>query len=300
MKEGEWLPYSVLFVGVVAVSWSAILIREAEAPSLIIGAYRMLFAAAPVGALALVQQRRSPEPLAGSFLLLVLSAACLAAHFAFWIESLRHTSVVTSVVLVAAQPLYVALVSPFLLREPVDRTVWLAIGVGTAGAALMAGEDLGDGLGTIGGDAYALLGGVTAAGYFIIGRRVRPTVSWVRYVGVVYPITALMLVALALIAQESFTGYSTKTWLMIGLTALVPQLIGHTAINWSLGFLSAVVVAIMILLEPVITTGLAIPILDEVPTPIETVGAALVLVGVYVALRPQREDRLAVEVTAAD
>ena len=300
MKEGPWLPYSVLFLGVVAVSWSAILIREAEAPSLIIGAYRMVFAAAPVGALALVQQRRAPEPLAGSFLLLVLSAACLAAHFAFWIESLRHTSVVTSVVLVAAQPLYVALVSPFLLREQVDRTVWLAIGVGTAGAALMAGEDLGDGLGTIGGDVYALLGGVTAAGYFIIGRRVRATVSWVRYVGVVYPITALMLVALALIAQESFTGYSTKTWLMIGLTALVPQLIGHTAINWSLGFLSAVVVAVMILLEPVITTGLAIPILDERPTSFELAGGLLVLVGVYMALRPRPEERLAVEVAAAD
>lgn len=300
MKETGWAPYSVLFIGVVAVSWSAILIRQADAPALIIGSYRMVFAAVPVGALALVQQRRAPEAVGGSALALVLSAACLAGHFAFWIESLQHTSVATSVVLVAAQPLYVAIAAPFLLSEPVERSVWLAIGVATAGAALMVGEDIGEGFGTIAGDIFAVLGGVTAAGYFIIGRRVRPTVSWVRYVGVVYPLTAVMLVALAVVARQPFTGYSTKTFVMMGLTALVPQLIGHTAINWSLGCLSAVVVSIMILLEPVITTGLAIPILDEAPTAFELAGGALVLIGVYLALRPRGEQRLAAEIAAAD
>ena len=300
MKEGNALPYSVLFVGVIAVSWSAILIREADAPALVIGAYRMVFAGVPMGALALAQQRRAPEPLAGTVLPLLLSSAFLAAHFAFWIESLKHTSVVTSVVLVAAQPLYVALVAPFLLGEPVERSVWLAIGVATAGAVLMAGEDLTSGLGTIAGDFYALLGGVAAAGYFIVGRRLRPTVSWGRYVGVVYPLTALMLVAVALAARQPFTGYSTKTYLMFGLIALVPQLIGHSAINWSLAYLSAVVVSIMILLEPLITTGLAIPILDEVPTAFELAGGVLVLIGVYMAVRPRRVEHLAVEIAAAD
>jgi drug/metabolite transporter (DMT)-like permease len=230
----------------------------------------------------------------------VLSAVCLAGHFAFWIESLQHTSVATSVVLVAAQPLYVALAAPLLLKEPVDRTVWIAIGVATLGVAIMAGEDLGEGIGTIAGDVFALLGGITAAGYFIIGRRLRPTVSSIRYVGVVYPVTAVILITLAIIAGDSFTGYSTKTYVMIGLTALVPQLIGHTAINWSLGFLSAVVVSIMILLEPLITTALAIPVLGETPTAFELAGGALVLIGVYMAIRPRGEQHLVAEVAAAD
>jgi drug/metabolite transporter (DMT)-like permease len=224
----------------------------------------------------------------------------LAAHFAFWIESLKHTSVVTSVVLVAAQPLYVALLSPFWLHEPIERRVWFAIAIASCGALVMASEDLRDGLRTLGGDLYAALGGLASAAYIMVGRRVRPYVSWPRYVGIVYPLSAVMLVALALIARDSFFGYSTKTYVMMALLALVPQIIGHTSINWSLAHFSAVIVSIAILLEPVITTGLAIPILDEVPTPIETVGAALVLLGVYVALRPQREDRLAIEVSAAD
>jgi drug/metabolite transporter (DMT)-like permease len=294
--------YGVLLIGVIAVSWSAILIREADAPALIIGSYRMVLAGIPVGAFALIRQRRAPAPVRGSIGALVLSAAFLAAHFGFWIESLKHTSVMTSVVLVAAQPLYVALVAPLVLGEPVERAVWVAIGIATAGALLMTSEDLGEGLGTIAGDVYAFLGGVAAAGYFIVGRLVlvRPRMTWVGYVGIVYPLTAVLLVAAALIAGDAFTGYTMRTYVILGLTALVPQLIGHTAINWSLAYLSAVIVSIMILLEPLITTGLAIPILDEWPTPIELAGGLLVLAGVYLAVRPREEERLAVEIAAAD
>ena len=136
MRERRWLPFAVMGVGVAAVSWSAILIREAQAPALIIAAYRLSLASIPVGALAVVQHRRAPEPVTSSTTWpMLLSAAFLAAHFGFWVSSLQHTSVVTSVVLVATQPLFVALASPLLLREKVERYVWVALLIATIGTA---------------------------------------------------------------------------------------------------------------------------------------------------------------------
>jgi drug/metabolite transporter (DMT)-like permease len=70
----------------------------------------------------------------------------------------------------------------------------------------------------------------------------------------------------------------------VGL-AIVPQLVGHNAFNWSLGFLPAAVVAVAILGEPVGATAIAAIVLDEVPTLLELAGGAVVLLGVYVALR---------------
>jgi drug/metabolite transporter (DMT)-like permease len=301
MNGNGWLAYAVLMVGVIGISWSAIFIRGADAPALTIGFYRMLISGVPMGALAVWYHRRSPEPTTRHAMwLLLLSAVLLAAHFAFWVESLNRTSVATSVVLVAAQPLYVAIASPLLLNEPVERYVWFAITIAMAGALIMAAEDLGDGLGTLTGDLFALLGGITSAGYFMVGRRVRPEVSWPKYVGIVYPLSAVFLFALVLIARDPITGFSAKTWLMFILLAVVSQLIGHSAINWSLAYLSAVIVSIAILLEPLITTLLAIPILDETPTLIELAGGLLVLAGVYLAIRPRPEQRLALEVSAAD
>ena len=55
-----------------------------------------------------------------------------------------------------------------------------------------------------------------------------------------------------------------------------------------------------ILLEPVGTTALAVLILDEQPTIAEMAGGVLVLIGVYLAIRPRKEERLEAEVAAAD
>jgi drug/metabolite transporter (DMT)-like permease len=272
---------------VAAVSGAAILIREADAPALVIAAYRLGLAAVPVGALA-VATGRQREMQDGRWAWPLLAGAFLALHFGFWIASLQQTSVITSVVLVTTNPLFVGLASPFVLGERVSAATWAGIVIATAGAGLMAAEDIGEGLTTVVGDLYALLGAVFGAAYLMIGRRVRPQVSWMGYVGVVYPAAAVLLVGSVLVAGEPFTGYSTKTFVMLGLLALVPQLIGHSAINWSLAYVPATLVAVAILWEPVGATALAVVVLDETPSAFEMAGALLVMAGVYVALRRGR------------
>jgi len=288
VQQGRSYAYPVLAVGVAAVSWAAILIREADAPALVIAAYRLGLAAVPTGALALATGRRRTSSRDGLWVWPLLAGAFLALHFGFWIASLQQTSVVTSVVLVTTNPLFVGLASPLVLRERVSAATWAGIGIATAGAAIMAAEDVGEGLGTVVGDLYALLGAVFGAGYLMIGRRARPQMSWVGYVGVVYSVAAVLLVMSVLAAREPFTGYSTKTFVMLGLLALVPQLVGHSAINWALAYVPAALVAVAILGEAVGATILAALVLKETPSGFEVAGALLVLTAVYVALRPGR------------
>jgi len=271
----------------VSVSCAAVLIREADAPVLVIAAYRMGLAAVPAGALALAtgRERASQD---GLWAWPLLAGTFLALHFGFWIASLQQTSVITSVVLVTTTPVFVGLASPFVLGERVATATWAGISIAIMGASLMAAEDVGEGLGTVVGDLYALLGAIFAAGYLMTGRRARPQLSWVRYVGVVYPVAAVLLVVSVVVAGEPFTGYSTKTFVMLGLLALVPQLVGHTSINWALAYVPAAMVAVAILGEPVGATTLAALVLREMPSAFEIAGALLVLTGVYVVLRPGR------------
>lgn len=287
MQHGKSSAHLVLFIGVAAVSSAAVLIREADAPALVIAAYRLGLAALPTGALALAAGRRGASR-DGLWVWPLLAGAFLALHFGFWIASLQQTSVITSVVLVTTNPLFVGLASPLILRERVSAATWTGIGIATVGASLMAAEDLGEGLGTLAGDLYALLGAVFGACYLMIGRRARPQVSWAGYVGVVYTMAAVLLVTSVVVAREPFTGYSTKTFLMLGLLALVPQLVGHSAINWALAYVPAALVAVAILGEAVGATLLAAIVLQEKPSSLEIAGALLVLTAVYVALRPGR------------
>lgn len=277
---------AILGVGVAAVSTAAILIRQAEAPALVIAASRMAIASLPL----LLFSAASRTPVLPSrrdrIGLTLLSGVFLALHFAFWIASVQQTSVITSVVLVTSQPLFVAVASGPLLGESPKPGVWLGIAIAAAGAAVMVVDDFGAGRDTVVGDLFALLGAIFAAAYIIAGRRLRTTGSdWLPYVTSVYSTAAVLLVLMALVGGHGFGGYSGETYLYFLLLALVPQLIGHTAINRSLGHLPAAFVAIAILGEPIGATALGALFLDEIPGALEFVGAALVLAGVYAGLR---------------
>ena len=65
----------------------------------------------------------------------------------------------------------------------------------------------------------------------------------------------------------------------------VPQLMGHSSLNWALGHLSATLVAVAVMAEPVGATILAWLILGESPPVTSVIGGTLVLSGVYLAFR---------------
>ncbi|MFQ6016544.1 MAG: DMT family transporter, partial [Anaerolineae bacterium] len=131
------------------------------------------------------------------------------------------------------------------------------------------------------GDWLAFLGAVTAAGYFLIGRRLRAKLSLISYISVVYLTAAVLLVIMALGAGHSFTGYGPRTYAMFLLLAVVPQILGHSSFNWALRYLSATFVTVTILGEPIGSTILAYFILKEVPTLLKMVGGGLILAGIY-------------------
>lgn len=282
--------YAILAAGVCAVSTAAIFIREADAPALVIAAFRLGLASIPLIATSFVRQRPVLASTLPRTLLNMLSGVFLALHFAFWIASVQQTSIVTSVVLVTAQPLFVALLSGPLLGERTTQSAWLGIALASIGAAVMVADDIGKGTDTLVGDLYAILGAVFASAYFLTGRALRTTgQDWLSYVTVAYSTAAVVLIAAAALAGNEFTGYGLRTYAFFLVLALVPQLIGHTALNRSLGYLPAVSVTIAVLGEPVGATILSIVVLDELPSMLQLAGAALVLTGVYAGLRGSRE-----------
>ena len=278
-----------LGAGVLAISFAAPLIRLAEAPALAIAAVRLGLAAPPMLVLGLatggrVEWRRLSRPEA---LLLLLSAVALAAHFGFWVASLQRTSVVASVALVTMQPLFVAAGGWAFLGERPSRATLAGAGVAMAGALLLVAPHAGDG-GTLAGDAFALVGGVMSGCYLLAGRGARRRLSTAAYTGAVYPMTAVVLFAVVAVSGTPLTGHPREAYVAMALLALVPQLVGHNALNWALGSLPAAVVAVAILGEPIGAAVISIPLLGETPDAVEVAGGAVVLFGVYLALRDAR------------
>jgi len=292
LKPETLKPYLVLALGILAVSSAAILIsfaRKESVPAVAIAALRLSFASLILFPIATVRARSEWRSLTRTdFALALLSGVLLALHFAFWISSLDYTSVMSSVVLVSTNPLFVGLASVFLLREKLGRGTVIGIAIAALGAALIGLSDLGSaGVESLWGDALALLGAVAVSGYLLIGRRLRRTLSLLGYIGLVYTTAAMALLGIALAFGANLFSYSNAGYFFVVLLALGPQLIGHSSYNWALKYLSATFITITLLAEPIGATLLAIPLLAQTPSPIMIAGGGMILIGIYLAAREE-------------
>jgi len=215
----------------------------------------------------------------------LLSGLFLSLHFAFWIASLKYTSVASSVVLVTTHPIFVGIGGWLFLKERIGMNLVLGIALTVLGSGLISYGDMALSKETLMGDGFALLGAMAASGYLLVGRKMRKDQDLFSYIFPVYSTAGLILILLSLIFQKSYWGYSPSTYLFFFLLALVPQLIGHTTFNWALKYLPASMVAITILGEPIGSTMLAYFILGEGLTILKVVGGVLIFTGILIALR---------------
>ncbi len=276
-----------LAAGVAAVSSASIFIRFLDVvPALAIAAWRLSFATL-LTVLAAAPRGEIRRPTSGEAWAAALSGLFLAVHFAAWIESLKWTTVASSVVLVSTTPIWVGLLSHFWLKERLNGREWVGIGLAVLGGALVGLGDIQISLGALWGDFLALVGAWTVTGYFLLGRRLRREFSLLGYTVLAYPVAALALILAALLARTPLLGYGPREYFLFFLLAAVPQMIGHNAFNWALGHVKASLVAVTILGEPVGAGILAYLIFREVPTPLALVGGVVLLAGIYVTARAQ-------------
>jgi drug/metabolite transporter (DMT)-like permease len=302
-KPQRFPPLLVLLCGILIVSTSSIFIRYAqkEVASIVIAAYRLSIATLILLPIAIRGHREELLGLRKTQVgLIVLSGVFLAFHFASWITSLEYTTVASSVVLVSTTPLWVALLSPLVLRERPTRMVVVGMVIALLGGTLV-GISEACSLSTSGltcppvsvffqgqaffGNLLALTGAIMAAAYLLVGRWLRPTVSLIVYITTVYGTAAIALVIMALFSRQPLGGFSWMVYLAFLALAVGPQLLGHTSFNYSLRYLSAAYVSVALLGEPIGSTILALIILKEIPTTLEVVGGIVILVGIYLASR---------------
>jgi drug/metabolite transporter (DMT)-like permease len=293
------LPLALL-TAILAVSTASIFIRFAQetAPSIVIAALRLTIASLLLAPFALTRGRAELQGLTRHELALgLLSGVFLSIHFTTWITSLEYTTIASSVVLVSTGPLWVALLSPWFLREPLTRPILIGMALALIGGSIIGLSDAcrwHNGLictslaqtlhgRAMLGNSLALTGAVTVAGYLMIGRKLRAKISLLPYIFLVYSTAAVCLLILMLGTGETPFGYQPIIYVWIILLALVPQLIGHSTFNWALAHLPASFVAITTLGEPIGSAILAYFILQEKPTLAILAGGILILAGIYLA-----------------
>ncbi|QYG95240.1 DMT family transporter [Iamia sp. SCSIO 61187] len=293
----------VLAVGIVAVSASALITREAydatgggsTGRGLLIALSRLALAAA----LTLPAWRTRGDAPAVTRLLppgtggrAVAGGVLLGLHFGTWLPSLAFTSIAASTTIVTTVPVWVVLlVWAARGQRPSARTgVGIAIAIG--GGALVALGDV-DGLDAgsnpLLGNVLALAAAVTYSAHLLLGQEVqaRGLGIW-RWTTVVTTVGAVALVPLVVATAPGEGPFPLRFWVAVVALCVVSQLVGHSSLTWSTQWISPTLVSVAILLEPVLASAGAAALYDEVPGGLVLLGAAVLVVGVGLTTLAER------------
>jgi len=289
------LPIPILMlIGIVAISFSAIFIKWSAAPASIQGMYRLLFTslmmlpfARPYSGAAFALRKKD-------WIMLVLSGAMLALHFLLWMGSLKYTSVASSTMIMALEPVFIMLGVYFLYKEKTAVSAILGLSIAIGGVVFIGWGDIGISADNLKGDLLSVGGTIAVAVHMLIGQKLVVRMPSYLYSLIVFLSAAGVFAIYNLIMGISFFNYPANEWGIFLLLAVVPTVFGHILFNWLLQYVSATTVSMNILGEPVGASILAYLLLGEQLTALQWAGGLLVMFGLGVYLYTGRKKTIQV------
>ncbi|MGX1830166.1 DMT family transporter [Paenibacillus taichungensis] len=275
-------PYLLLFISILSISISSILIKSSETPTSVAGMYRLFITVILMLPFVPWKNLQNLKMSNKDWSVVLLAGFFLGLHFLFWMESLVHTSVASSMVILSLQPLFVMLGSYFIFKERANIVTILCLVTALAGSVIIAWGDIGVSREALVGDGLSLLGTIAVSAYMLAGQKVSHKIDANVYSVIVFFLAGSVLLIYSLFNHISLTGYNTSDWMYFLLLAIIPTIFGQFLINLLLKSLGATTVSVGIIGEPVLAIILAFVFLGETISLFQFIGGMMTVIGMGV------------------
>ncbi len=297
IKNRQNIAYAATIMSLIGISFSAPLgalaIKSGAAP-IIVGMYRMLFSIPITALIWFVSSQKKKEVNEVGVtkkhnLINLLSGVFLAFHFTCWYYALGNTTVFSAAALVSLQPIF-AMIGAYLVYKTIpSKKVILPLIIAIIGSFVLVAPSMGEGFGgTFFGNTMAALGSLFMAAYLLCGKFAMQKISLGRYTTVTYTVCFAVMAAAAFFMGEAFI-VPAKVILLCFLLSVTATLFGHTLINWSLPYVGAFFVTVVLLGEPIGASLAAFLMFGTIPGLLELIGGLMTLSGIAVMV--VRENR---------
>ncbi|WP_308634208.1 DMT family transporter [Paenibacillus silvisoli] len=286
------LPFSPvlpLIVGMLAISFAPILVRYSNAPVPVQGMYRMLFTfllMLPFGAKQLPDMKAISRK---DWLLLVAAGFFLALHFLLWMASLDYTSIASSTIILALEPVFVMVGAYMLFKDRPRKLAVVGMVVALVGAMSIGSGDITLSQQAFFGDALSFFGALAVAINMLIAKQILKRVSSFLYSFVVFGVTTVCFFIYNVATDVPMLGYAQREWLVFLLLAIVPTVFGHMIFNWLLKYVKPTTISMSVLAEPVGASILGMLLFSEMVTGFQLIGGAFVIAGLVLYMRAENQ-----------
>lgn len=270
----------VVVMAAIAASFSAIFVRLIHAEAVAIGFYRLTFAVPFFAATVFLWHREELKSItfrqAASCM---LGGLFLAGHYFTWFTALGHTTVASAVVLANISPIIILIITALIFREKTTGKAVIGVIIALTGAAIITGGDYSFAGEAVYGDIMAFLGALFYALYFLVGRKMRKTITAPVYVFFVFTACWGAFVVGMIATGTRFTGYTGMDYLYLFAFAMVCSIGAHAVFNWCLGHVSPLYISTIETGESIFAAALAAMIFGEIPTLWQWIGGGITICG---------------------
>ena len=215
----------------------------------------------------------------------IICGVLFACDIALWNTSIMLSKATISTLLANLAPVWVGIGSLLFMKEKPGRIFWIGTAVALFGVGIIIGIgqlmearlNLGNGL--------AIMASMFYGAYLITVRRGRNTLDTFSFTTISMITSTVVLGIICAVSGTPMWGFSTTSWVALGILGLIPQVLGWLAINQALGHIRPTVASASMLSQTVFTAIFSVFILGEVLTFHEIGGAVVVLAGIYLVNR---------------
>ncbi|MDX1656693.1 MAG: DMT family transporter [Candidatus Competibacteraceae bacterium] len=243
-SAGHLRGIAITALGVVLLSFDAVLVRLAGSDGLSVSFWRGVFIALSLGGWVLLFGRHRLLTTYRAGWPALLATVLFGVTGLLFVLSVMHTRAANTVVIVSAAPLFAALFTWLVLREPVRLRTWLAIGVAFLGVILVFYGSLG--AGGLWGDIAALATAAVLGANLTLLRRY-PDLARVPLVAV----SGVVMALLALPGAEPWS-LSAQGYLAVAVMGLAQMPAAMVLMAVGTRYLPAPEVGLFLLVEAVL------------------------------------------------
>jgi drug/metabolite transporter (DMT)-like permease len=216
---------------------------------------------------------------------LVAAGFCFAGDLAAFHWSVKLTVITNSIFLANLSPVFVTLGAWFLFRHKVTGVFIIGMVIAIMGAAILIGFSFKLSFLNLLGDALGAVTAIFYGSYFLCVKQLSRNFSTATIMFWSGVVAVFVLFPIVLLSGETMLPVNLWGWMIFLGLALLSHVGGQGLVAYSLTYLSASLVAVTLLLQPVLSTVFAWLILYEAISPWQILGGLVVLTGIYVARR---------------
>lgn len=278
----------LLFIALFSVSTSPIIAEFLkDVPAISISFWRMFIAALILWTYSLFFKQgkvKSSNNLKSIFVAGIL----LGIHFALFFQSIKMTKIANATFLGTLAPLFTLLLESFLFKRKFNKFVIMGLLLSFCGAVIILSHNFDMSQKYTLGNFLAVLCSVCLAISFIIAEKVRQTENTIVYTRTLYLTAAATLLIIAVITDSNLVNHTLSDYIGLLFLGLVPTIIGHNIIYYSVKFVSPTIVSSFPLGEPVIATILAFFIFGQIIGVNIILGGLITLFGLLLIINKKK------------